>query len=65
MKNGHNGFPYKMDFINMKKLFYILLLLVFLSSCASHPGRVCGGRGGGRVVENAQKQKTIHYKPIT
>ena len=49
----------------MKKLLYALLILGFLTSCAaSHPGRVCGGRGGGRVVENNQNQKTIHYKPI-
>jgi hypothetical protein len=49
----------------MKNLLYILLLLVFLTSCASHPGRVCGGKGGGRVVENNQNQKTNHNKPIT
>ena len=49
----------------MKKLSYVLLVLGFLTSCAaSHPGRVCGGPGGGRCVENTQKQKTTDYKPI-
>jgi hypothetical protein len=49
----------------MKKLLYILLILGFLTSCAaSHPGRVCGGRGGGRVVDQFQKQNTVHNKSI-
>jgi hypothetical protein len=48
----------------MKKLIYTLLLLGLLTSCASHPGRVCGGRGGGRVVENALIQKTMYKKTI-
>ena len=48
----------------MKKLIYALLLSVLLTSCASHPGRVCGGRGGGRVVENPPVENTIYKKPI-
>ena len=46
----------------MKKLFYVLVIIGFLNSCASHPGRVCGGSGGGRCVENTQKK--TDYKPI-
>ena len=45
----------------MKKIIYAFLMLAFLTSCASHPGRVCGGRGGGRCVENTPK--TIHNHP--
>lgn len=48
----------------MKKLFFVILLVGFLTSCASHSGRVCGGPGGGRCVENMQKQKTTDHKPI-
>ncbi|WP_293891591.1 lipoprotein [Flavobacterium sp.] len=44
----------------MKKIIYAFLLVAFLTSCASHPGRVCGGSGGGRVVENTQMQKPIY-----
>jgi hypothetical protein len=46
----------------MKKVFYALAILGLLTSCASHPGRVCGGPGGGRVVESAPK--TIYNQPI-
>ena len=48
----------------MRKLFYAIVVLGLLTSCASHSGRVCGGPGGGRCVENIQKQKTINHKPI-
>lgn len=48
----------------MKKVFYVALLSAFIASCASHPGRVCGGPGGGRVVENTAKEKTMHNTPI-
>jgi hypothetical protein len=48
----------------MKKLFYAFVLVGFLTSCASHPGRVCGGPGGGRCVENAPIQKINYDKPI-
>ena len=46
----------------MKKLFFALAVLSFLTSCASHPGRVCGGKGGGRCVDNTTK--TIYNQPI-
>ncbi len=46
----------------MRKIIYVALLSAFLISCASHPGRVCGGAGGGRVVENTTK--TIYNQPI-
>lgn len=48
----------------MKKLFYTMVLLGFLTSCRSVPGRVCGGRGGGRCVENIQMHKKIYTKVI-
>jgi hypothetical protein len=48
----------------MKKLIYTLLLLGLVTSCASHPGRVCGGRGGGRVVKHSPTEKTMYKKPI-
>ena len=48
----------------MKKLLYSLVVLGLLTSCASHPGRVCGGRGGGRCVDNTHTSKTIHNKQI-
>ena len=48
----------------MKKLFYVFVVLSFLTSCASHPGRVCGGPGGGRCVDNTHVTKTNHSKPI-
>lgn len=51
--------------IELKKLIYALLLLAFLASCASHPGRVCGGPGGGRVVENTTIGKSTANKTIT
>ena len=35
----------------MKKIATLLLVIGILSSCASHSGRVCGGRGGKRCVE--------------
>jgi hypothetical protein len=49
----------------MKKIILIALAAGFVTSCASVPGRVCGGPGGGRVVENTAKQKTTDYKSIT
>ena len=48
----------------MEKIIYSLLLASFLTSCASHPGRVCGGPGGGRVVENTQIKKSSHNNPF-
>ena len=48
----------------MKKLISALLLSASLTSCASHPGRVCGGRGGGRVVEHFPNEKTLYKNPI-
>jgi hypothetical protein len=48
----------------MKKLMYVALLSAFLASCGSHPGRVCGGPGGGRVVKNTPTGKAIYNKPI-
>ncbi|MCF6131803.1 hypothetical protein [Flavobacterium wongokense] len=48
----------------MKKIIYVALLSVFVISCASHPGRVCGGPGGGRVVEHPPTQKTIQNNPV-
>ncbi|MGL2966663.1 lipoprotein [Flavobacterium sp. XGLA_31] len=38
----------------MRKPFYVALFLIFLTSCASHPGRVCGGPGGKRCVDTAK-----------
>jgi hypothetical protein len=48
----------------MKKLIYVALMSAFLVSCASHPGRVCGGSRGGRVVKNTPMEKTVYNKPI-
>ncbi|UPT69391.1 MAG: hypothetical protein M0D53_09260 [Flavobacterium sp. JAD_PAG50586_2] len=48
----------------MKKLFYVAVILAFMCSCASHPGRVCGGPGGGRCVDNSTIQKQIHNQPL-
>ncbi|MDI1316080.1 hypothetical protein [Flavobacterium sp.] len=48
----------------MKKIFYAVLVVGLLSSCASHPGRVCGGKGGGRCVDNTPVQHINHNKPI-
>lgn len=42
----------------------MLLALGFVTSCASHPGRVCGGPGGGRCVENTPKPAVTAPKPI-
>ena len=39
-------------------------MAAFLTSCASHSGRVCGGPGGGRVVESNQTQKPIYNQPV-
>jgi hypothetical protein len=50
--------------IKLKKLIYVALLSAFIASCASHPGRVCGGPGGGRVVENTAIKPTMYKKPI-
>jgi hypothetical protein len=50
--------------MKMKKVFYAAVVLGFMYSCASHPGRVCGGSGGGRCVDNAPIQKQIHNQPI-
>ena len=33
-------------------------MLVLYSCGSSHPGRVCGGRGGQRNVENSIKKET-------
>lgn len=48
----------------MKKIILIVLAGVFVTSCASHPGRVCGGPGGGRCVENTAKPNITDHKPI-
>lgn len=48
----------------MKKLFYGLVILGLLGACAAHPGRVCGGPGGGRCVDNTTTQKQINNQPI-
>ncbi len=52
----------------MKNTFAILIIIFLLSSCATHSGRVCGGPGGRRCVEN-QKIKTLkvqaNYKRIS
>lgn len=39
----------------MKKIIIIVVLGICIASCSSHRGRVCGGAGGGRCVENNQK----------
>jgi hypothetical protein len=39
----------------MKKIIIIAVLATFITSCSSHRGRVCGGPGGGRCVENTPK----------
>ena len=47
----------------MRNLIYIAIVSIFLTSCASHPGRVCGGSGGGRVVDSTPIAKTIYNYP--
>lgn len=49
----------------MKKIILIIIAAIgFLTSCASHPGRVCGGPGGGRCVENMTNPNASDYKAI-
>jgi hypothetical protein len=48
----------------MKKIILIVLIAGFVTSCASVPGRVCGGKGGGRCVENTVKPIVKEHKPI-
>jgi hypothetical protein len=44
----------------MKKIAALLIVLSFLTSCATtHRGRVCGGAGGQRCVENSAKKETV------
>ncbi|WP_395053155.1 hypothetical protein [Flavobacterium sp.] len=42
----------------MKKFITLIILFVLYSCGSSHPGRVCGGRGGQRNVENTIKKET-------
>ncbi|MEC4003163.1 hypothetical protein OX283_000720 [Flavobacterium sp. SUN052] len=42
----------------MKKLL-IVLIVTLISSCASHPGRVCGGSRGKRCVYYFPKNEII------
>jgi hypothetical protein len=42
----------------MKKVVLILIAILVLS-CSSHPGRVCGGAGGKRCVNNIPKKEII------
>lgn len=44
----------------MKKIITILIVITSVS-CASHPGRVCGGAGGKRCVTNIPKIEIIKY----
>ncbi len=48
----------------MKRIMYVVLAAAFVTSCASHSGRVCGGPGGARCVENTAKPKITAPKPI-
>lgn len=43
----------------MKKLILIFVASVFIASCSSTNGRVCGGRGGARCVEKAPKKDIL------
>ena len=42
----------------MKKIITLIILFALYSCGSSHPGRVCGGRGGQRNVENTTKKET-------
>lgn len=42
----------------MKKIISLFIVSVLYSCGASHPGRVCGGPGGRRCVENTIKPET-------
>jgi hypothetical protein len=37
----------------MKKTILIVCSVLFMTSCATHNGRVCGGKSGKRCVENS------------
>lgn len=43
----------------MKKLILVLFLGLFIASCSSTNGRVCGGSGGARCVEKAPKKDIL------
>ena len=43
----------------MKKILVLSLVLISIVACSSAPGRVCGGKGGKRCVENTIKNPTL------
>ena len=42
----------------MKKIIIIGIVTILYSCSSSHPGRVCGGPGGRRCVENKVKSES-------
>jgi hypothetical protein len=46
----------------MKKYILLLILTGFITSCSSNRGRVCGGPGGARCVENSHQNHVKSFK---